>query len=251
MRPAAAPPRSLFRRAPRLLSRAARDERGSATVEFGIGIVVVLLVTALAFDIYTLIRADTAIARIAATMADYVSRETAPDGDEVAALGQFLHEQELSAPTALVYIVSAVHQPSGGDPAVALWDDDTVRLGEAGATANLVQECRSRAQDGWQQDLVGQDPDGLTLAADGVVIVVEVCARLLVQGRLASRVLAGNIYRLHALPVRDVRQLPAAPTYAPEIEQVDATPSTGGEPDVAPSRTAAGLKAAHSRARVS
>ena len=250
MRPAEATPRSLFRRALRLLSRAARDERGSASVEFGIGIVVVLVVTALAFDIYSLIRADTAIARIAATMADYVSRETAPDGDEIAALGQFLHEHELGAPTALVYVVSAVHQPSGGNPAVPLWDDDTVRFGEADATANLVQECRSRAQGGWQQDLLGQDPDRLTLAADDVVIVVEVCAKLLLQGTLASRILSGNIYRLHALPVRDIRQPPAAPTYAPEIEQVDATPSIEGEPGVAPSRTAVGLKAAHSRARV-
>lgn len=210
MRPTAATPRSLFRHAHRLLSRTARDERGSASIEFGIGCVVVLVVTALAFDIYSLTRADTAIARIAATMADYVSRETAPDGDEIAALGQFLHDNELSAPTALVYLVSAVHQPSGGNPAVELWHHDTVRLGEATATASLVQECKSRGQAGWQQDLLGQTPR-LTLAANDVVIVVEVCAKLLIQGTFASRVLTGNIYRLHALPARDTQQLPAAP----------------------------------------
>ena len=251
MRPAAATPRWLFRRAPRLLSRAARDERGSASIEFGIGVVVVLVVAAIAFDIYSLVRADTAIARIAATMADYVSRETAPDGDEMTALGQFLYAHELSAPATLVYVVSAVHQPSGGNPAVALWDDDTVRFGEADATASLVQECKTHGQAGWQTALLGTGADRLTLAADDVVIVVEVCAKLTVQGTLASRFLTGNIYRLHALPVRDVRQLPAAPTYAPEIEQVDATPSIEGEPAVAPSRMAVGLKAAHSRARVS
>ena len=212
--------RSLFPRVSRLLSRLARDERGSASIEFGIGIVVVLVVAALAFDIYSLIRADTATARIAATMADYVSRETAPDGDAMAALGQYLYERELGAPAALVYVVSAVHQPSGGNPAVALWDDDTVRVGEAQATADLVQDCRSRGQDGWQQDLLGQGSDRLILAANDVVIVVEVCAKLTLQGTLASRVLTGNIYRLHALPARDTRELPAAPVYEPSTEQV-------------------------------
>ena len=116
-----------------------------------------------------------------------------------------------------------------------LWDDDTVRFGEADATANLVQECRSRAQGGWQQDLLGQDPDRLTLAADDVVIVVEVCASFSCRARSPAASLAETSTGLHALPVRDVRQLPAAPTYAPEIEQVDATPLPSGEPDVAPS----------------
>ena len=220
MRPAMASARSLFPHASRLLFRLARDERGSASIELGIGVVVVLVVAALAFDIYSLIRADTATARIAATMADYVSRETAPDGDEMAALGQFLYERELSAPAALVYVVSAVHQPSGGNPAVALWDDDTVRVGEAQATADLVQDCRSRGQDGWQQNLLGQGADRLTLAANDVVIVVEVCAKLTLQGTFSSRVLTGNIYRLHALPARDKRELPAAPVYEPSTEQV-------------------------------
>ena len=236
-------PRSLSRRMPRLLSRLARDEQGSAAIELGIGAVAVLVVAAAAFDLYSLVKADTATARIAATMADYVARETAPDGEEIRALGQFLYEQELSAPATLVYVVSAVHEPPGSDTAVALWNDDTVRLGEVEATTALVQECKTRGQAGWRTALLGTGTDRLTLQADEVVVVVEVCAKLLRQGRLSADVLNGTIYRLHALPARDTAQLPAAPVYAPpSAGQVDAMFSIDGEPKDASSRAAAGLE---------
>ena len=240
MKPAVATPRSLFRRVLGRLTRMARDERGSAAVELGIGAIVLLGVAALAFDLYSLIRADTASARIAATMAEYVSRETAPDRDETAALGQFLYEQELGVPAALVYVVSAVHQPPGGVPAVALWDDDTIRLGGADETATLAQECRSYGQDGWQEVLLGSGSDRLALAANDVVIVVEVCAKLLLQGTLSSRTFNGNIYRLHALPARDTRQLPSPLAYTPRAESLQVTLSTHSAFEDSPSRAAGG-----------
>ena len=37
-------------------------------------------------------------------MADYVSVETAPDGDQMAALGRYLYEKELGAPAELVFL---------------------------------------------------------------------------------------------------------------------------------------------------
>ena len=58
---------------PAPLSRFARDGRASAGIEFGIGAVVVLAVAAVALDFYSLVEARTASARIAGTMADYVS----------------------------------------------------------------------------------------------------------------------------------------------------------------------------------
>ena len=224
---ASANPRPLLRRMPSLLSRMARDERGSAGIELGIGAVVVLTIAALAFDLYSRVGADTASARIAATMADYVSRETAPNGDELAALGRFLHERELKAPAALVYVISAVHQPPGDDAAATLWDDDTVRLGDEDVTAELVQDCRDRGQTAWRDAVLGEqdNPDGaaeqeaaddITLSANDVVIVVEVCAQLLRQGSLTSRFVSGTIYRLHALSARDPETLPVAPVYTPD-----------------------------------
>lgn len=213
------------RRLPSPVSRFARDERASAAIELGIGAVVVLTVAVLAFDLYSLTRAYAASGRIAATMADYVSRETALDGDAIAALGQFLHEQELTGPSALVYVISAVRQPAGDEAAVALWDDDTIRFGTEATTAGLAQECRQRGQAGWREALLGGGEDGLALTANDVVIVVEVCARLLLQGTISSRVFAGNIYRLHALPARDMQSLPSAPAYAPTGDGEDAVES--------------------------
>ena len=198
-------------------SRLLRDDRGSAALELGIGAVVVLIVAALALDLYSHTRANAASGRIASTMADYASRETAPDGDQISALGAFLLERELDAPAALVFVISAVHRQPGTNPAVLLWDDDTVRLGDAAATGELLQECRSRGQAGWRQSLLSAGPNRLPLPANDVVIVVEVCAKLLRQGLLTSRLVAGNIYRLHALPVRDRQQLPSAPVYATAV----------------------------------
>ena len=217
VRSAVAMPCPLFGRVPALLWRAARDERGSAGIELGIGAVVVLTVAALAFDLYSRVGADTATARIAATMADYVSRETAPDGDEIAALGRFLHDRELKAPAALVYLISAVRQPPGNHPAETLWHDNTVRIGDAEVTGELVEDCTERGQAAWRDAVLGDrdDPGALALSANDVVIVVEVCARLLAQGTLTSRFVSGSIYRLRALSARDPETLPAAPVHTP------------------------------------
>lgn len=200
-----------------LSGRLFREERASASIELAIGAVAVLAVAAVAFDLYSLTRAYAAGSRIAATMADYVSRESAPDGDQMAALGRFLHEQDFGMPSALVYVISSVHQPPGDDPPEELWEDDLIRIGDAEDAAALTQECKSRGQTGWRAAVLG-DAATLTLEPNGVVIVVEVCARLLREGML-SELVAGNLYRVHALPVRSAGVKPAEPSYAPVIEE--------------------------------
>ena len=93
--------------------RLARERRASAGFEFALCTVAVLLLVAWpAFDVISLARASTAGARVAATMADYVSRESEPDGDEMDELGQFLHDREFRNPSALVYVISAVRKPN-------------------------------------------------------------------------------------------------------------------------------------------
>ena len=208
------------------LGRLVRERRASASIELAIGAVAILAVAAVAFDLYSLTRANAAGARIAATMADYVSRESAPDGDEMAALGRFLHDQEFGMPSTLVYVISAVHQPPGDDdPAVKLWGDDKIRVGEAAEAATLAQECQSRGQSGWQAAVVGQDAT-LDLKANDVVIVVEVCASLLREGML-SEMVAGNLYRVHALPARGFGGKPAKPAYAPVSEEAAVSRADG------------------------
>ena len=114
----------------------ARDPRGSASIELAIGSVVLISAAALSFDLYSRIKADTAVARMAITMADYVSRDVDPDGNEMKALGVYLYDHELGVPANLVYVVTALHQPPG-DPrpdVVVLWSDDTIRIGDSAVT---------------------------------------------------------------------------------------------------------------------
>lgn len=186
-----------------------RDQRGSAGIELAIGAAALIGVAAVCFDLYTRVNADTAAARMAVTMADYVSRDAAPEGAELAALGAFLHEHELGVPAHLAYVLTALRQPAGDPlPAVeVLWSDDSIRFGDAAATAALAGGCARHVTGSDTADL----PDGFAMDAGEVLVIAEVCARLTREGSLTGRFVAGDVYRLHAVPVRDPSNPPAAP----------------------------------------
>ena len=194
-----------------------RDDRGSAGIEFAVGAVALLAIAMLSFDLYSLVRVNGASARSAVSMAEYVSREAAPDGDQVTALGRFLHRQEFGAPADVVYVISAVRRPPGDDPAEVLWVDDTIRFGASETTDALAGECARRAGGGWRTVLLG-DPGASGMAEGEVAIVAEVCARPMREGMLTSRFVAGNIYRLHILPSRDPGEIPARPVHSASTE---------------------------------
>lgn len=195
---------------PSLLRAYAADALGAASIELALGGVVLVSVSVLCFDLYARIKAETSIARMAIAMADYVSRDTAPDGNEMTALGEFLYEHELGAPASLVYVVTAIHQPTGETSPVVLWSDDTIRMGDETVTAELAGECAHYVAEGGAAGL----PDGFTpMSTDEVVVIVEVCARLTREGSLSGRFVGGDIYRLHALPARETGQIPAEPVY--------------------------------------
>ncbi len=190
-----------------------RDPRGAASIELALGAVVLISVSTLCFDLYSRIKADTAVARIAVTMADYVSRDVAPDGGEIKALGEFLYKNELGLPAALVYVVTALHQPSGDPlPAVqVLWPGDTIRIGDEAVTAQIAGGCAHFTGGGGNATL----PDSfLPMSPNEVLIIAEVCVRLTREGFLTGKFIAGDIYRLHALPARDPDQRPTKPVYA-------------------------------------
>ena len=175
------------------------------------GVVAILTVAWVAFDVYSLTRAHAAGERIAAIMANYVSQEATPDGGEITALGKFLHESELRVPSSLVYLISAVHLED--DSAEQLWAPSSyeIRLGDDDdETASLVQTCKSRGKSGWQAQALGADAT-LALQPTDVVIVVEICASLNREGMLSESV-AGNLYRVHALLARGTGGKPARPT---------------------------------------
>ena len=204
---------------PRLLRTFGRDDRGSAGIEFAIGAAALLTIAMLCFDLYSLVRVNEASGRSAVAMAEYVSRETAPDGDQVTALGRFLHRQEFGAPADVIYVISAVRRPPGDDPAEVLWVDDTIRFGASDSTDALAGECARRAGRGWRAVLLGE-PEASGMAEGEVAIVAEVCARPMREGMLTSRFVAGNIYRLHILPSRDSEEIPARPVHSVSTEGV-------------------------------
>ena len=189
----------------------ARDSRGAATIELGLGAVALISISTLCFDLYSRIKADTAAARMAVTMADYVSRETAPSGDEIKALGEYLHRHELGVPADVVYVVTALRQPPG-DPLPAItvhWSDASIRVGDSTATTSIAADCPQFGAEGGAATV----PSGFAMSPGEVIIVAEVCARLTREGSITGRFVAGDIYRLHALPARETGTIPAKPVH--------------------------------------
>ena len=195
----------------------ARDVRGGAAIEFAIGAVVLVSISAMCFDLYSRIKADTATARLASIMADYVSRDDETDGDALKALGQFLYDNELKAPANAVYAITAFRRPAADspEPVEVLWSDNSIRFGDETVTASLASDCaRHLAGDG-KPAL----PAAFGMSAGEVLIVVEVCARLTREGSLTGRFIGGDIYRHHAVPARE----PATPPSKPDFTQAESS----------------------------
>ena len=190
-------------------------------------------VAALCFDLYSRIAADTAVARMAVTMADYVSHDVAPDGNQMKELGELLVGHELGSRANVAFVVTAIHQPPGTPlpPVEMLWSEDQrLRFGDGTETAELAGECPRHIGDGGVPSL----PSGFQpMIENEVVIIVEVCAHLTGAGFVTQNFLAGDIYRLHALPARDASQVPAEPVFSAlhgstMLASVDGGPAPGG-----------------------
>lgn len=191
-----------------VLRRFAGDSRGGAAIELAVGTVALIAVATATLDLYFLMSASAASGRAAMIMSDYVSRDTAPDSDELSALGRFLHAHEITVPSDFVSVISAFHQPDG-DPlpdADLLWSDDSIRIGDSTVTAELAATC-TRFSDGATADL----PSDFAMSAGEVLIIVEVCARLTGEGSLTGLFLGRDIYRAYGLPARNTDALPLAP----------------------------------------
>ena len=208
-------PASAVPLSPRLRSFV-REDRGAAALELAIGASVLIAVAALCFDLYARMNADTAVARAAVVMAEYVSMDPAPDGGALDALGRFLHAHELRVPADVVYVLTALRQPpeavgDGPRPAAeVLWIDDAIRIGDETVTGKLAERCTRFTGGEGDASL----PDGFVMAAGEVFVIVEVCGRLTREGSITGRFVTGDLYRHHALPVRDPEQPPAAPVHA-------------------------------------
>ena len=192
------------------------DTRASAGLELAIGAFVLVSVAALCFDLYARVEADTAAARVAATMADYVSRGPDTDGGTLERsalkdLGKFLRKHALGDAGDFVLVVSALSRGAGTRKVEALWSD-TLHFGKRRVTRELAPECPRfvRMNKKGKVRPAKPLPGKFTLAAGEVVAVVELCAR---PGGAAGS-LAGDIYRHHVLPVREPEKAFPAPASA-------------------------------------
>ena len=197
--------------------RLAREQRASVGIELAIAAFALTTIAGAAFDVISLARASTAGARAAATMADYVSRESEPDRDEMDELGAFLHEREFRNPSALVYVISAVHKRAGDNSYPKIWPGDNfvIRSGDSETTTDLLARCQTQGT--WHTALSGDDAV-ITLQDNDVVIVVEVCVKMLREGMLAQE-FSGILYRIHAMPARGSGGAPAVPTRSSRSEE--------------------------------
>ena len=192
------------------------DTRASAGLELAIGAFVLVSVAALCFELYSRVEADTAAARVAATMADYVSRGPDTDGGTLERsalkdLGKFLRKHALDDAGDFVLVVSALRRGAGTRKVEALWSD-TLHFGKRKITRELAPECPRfvRMSKKGKARPAKPLPGKFTLAAGEVVAVVELCAR---PGGAAGS-LAGDIYRHHVLPVREPEKAFPAPASA-------------------------------------
>ena len=189
-----------------------RSSRGSTAISLGIGAGVLLTTAAACFDLYARVTAASWGGRIAVTITDYVSREVAPDGDQIEALGRYLLEHQMEAPADLVLVVSAIRRdPAATEPQV-LWAE-TIEVpfdpDDSKETAELAAGCGSYGA----KDEAAKLPAGFAMARGEVIVVTEVCARPRVEGALTSAI-AGHIYRVSAFPHRNPGAPPAQPVYA-------------------------------------
>ena len=125
-------------------------------------------------------------------------------------------------PADLVYVLTALRRqsPAEAPPEVeVLWSDASIRVPGSDASIHigdkledLADECSRYVDDGGNAllpaDFVAE------MEAGEVIVVAEVCARLLREGSFTGRFIGGVIYRNHALPVRDPTQPPSAPVFA-------------------------------------
>ena len=192
------------------------EPRASAGLELGIGAAVLLGVAALCFDLYSRVEADTAASRVAATMADYVSRGPDTEGgaldrSALKKLGKFLRDHELDDADDMVIVISALYQGFGTRGKVRVVWSDTLHFGNRKVTRKLAPACsrfvQSAKKGGARRVKPAKPlPGKFTLAHGEVVAVAELCARPRGVGSFA-----GDIYRHHVLPVRTPEQAFPAP----------------------------------------
>ncbi len=194
------------------LSSWTRDRRGSVSVEFVIGSVLIVAATVGGLDLYRMIGAQGLALHAATTMADYVSLEAAPNEAFIKDLAKFLHRNEIRSPSQAAFVVSAVSRPVATDeepdpPIVVQWNRK-IAIGEdpESPPAGFGESCGRLGDSG------GSALRTLGMEPGEMVIVVEVCVALPPEAFVTGGNLFPTLFYQHQiLPVRGDR-IPEEPS---------------------------------------
>ena len=188
-----------------------RDGQGSVSIEFVAGAVLIVATALGGMDLHRVVDAKSVTSRAASTMAGYLSLESVPSATLIEDLARFSYRNEIVLPSEAAFVVSAVSRPVATpeepDPTAVVNWNRTFAVGEDPDSPpdDLGKSC-SR--------LSGEPGDGgpAMLAALGLVpgemmVVVEVCVKLLsrafVGGQLlADRVFPTRYYQHRVVPAR-------------------------------------------------
>ena len=209
---------ALLRRFSGSLSAWTRDRRGSVSVEFVFGSILIVTVTVGGLDLYRTIEAQSLALHAASTMADYVSLESAPNQAFMEDLAGFLHRHEITPPSRAAFVVSAVSRSvatdAEPDPPEAVRWSRKIAVGEDpdSPPSELGESCGRLGDSGD----AGEALQTLGMAPGEMVIVVEVCVALPPEAFVSGPLLAGNLfpallYQHQILPVRGDR-MPEEPS---------------------------------------
>ena len=196
-----------------------RDRRGSVSVEAVFGALLVVTTAVAGMDLYQVVDARSVSARGAGTMASYVSVESAPSQVFLEDLAAFSYRNEIARPADAAFVVFAVSRDEATDtepdpPVVVRWTR-AIAIGEDPdePPADLADSCRplgvSKNGEAPQLAKLGMEPGEM-------VVVAQVCVRLLPRAFVSGRLLADTVfptrfYQLQILPVRGDR-LPEEPS---------------------------------------
>ncbi len=197
------------------LSSWMREGRGSTSIEFVIAATLIVSTTVGGMDLYRVVDAQSVALRAASTVAGYLSLETAPSVASIEDLARFSYRNEIALPSEAAFVVSAVSRSEATDeepdpPPVVQWTW-TFAVGEdpESPPEDLTESC----------DRLSGDPASLTalgMVPGEMIVVVEVCVKLLPRAFVSGGFLADNVfptlsYQRRILPVHGDR-MPEEPS---------------------------------------
>ncbi len=215
-----------------VLSSWMRNRRGSVAGEFVIGAVLIVTTTVAGLDLYRVINAKSVAVHAATTMASYLSLETAPREGFIQDLARFSYRNEIALPSEAAFVVSAVSRSEATEaepdpPAVVRWNLTTVIGEDPDSPPTELGESCSRLASGTGASASGTGASGSGAGASALlkdlgmepgemVVVAEVCVKLLPGAFVGGGLLSGNLfptrfYQHQILPVRG-EALPAEPS---------------------------------------